>query len=90
MKNPLTFRSEDFLFCIAGIWEELAPASDGSHRYRHAKSVHVRADFCVKGKSAGGIWERRQCLRGSHRKLRTKAFAVPTDTAIFFYSVIVI
>jgi hypothetical protein len=57
MKNPLTFRSKDFLFCIAGIWEELAPASDGSHRYRHTKSGHVRADFCVKGKSTGGIWE---------------------------------
>jgi hypothetical protein len=35
MKNPLTIRSKDFLFCITWIWEELAPASDGSHRYRH-------------------------------------------------------
>jgi len=24
MKNSLTFRSKDFLFCITGIWEELA------------------------------------------------------------------
>jgi len=67
MKNPLTFRSKGFLFCIAGIWEELAPASDGSHRYRHAKSAHVRADFCVKGKSDGGSRD-------------PTAFAVPTES----------
>lgn len=72
MKNPLTFRSKDFLFCIDGIWEEIAPAIDGSHRYRHAKTAHVRAVFCVKGKSAGGIWERRHRLRGSHRYRHAK------------------
>ena len=38
-----------YLGDVVGIWEELASASDGSHRYRHAKPASCGQVFCVAG-----------------------------------------
>jgi len=61
------------LVVISGIWEELASASDGSHRYRQAKPVPWGQVFVWRVISVCGIWEElASASDGSHRYRQAK------------------